>query len=97
MRDVEIHQEKQLEKIKKMKSTIKLLLIITLFCGVVFAEGNQSSGGRTCPPEGCPPPPCTVNCGSNTADPNEFEDRIILSDYIDEVAEIIGQTWLLVL
>jgi hypothetical protein len=32
---------------KTMKLTIKLFLLVTLFCGTVMADGDMGSGGRT--------------------------------------------------
>ena len=46
-----------------MKTMIKLVMVLALFCGSVMADGDQPNGGRT----GCTidcPPPCTENCGS---------------------------------
>lgn len=79
-----------------MKTTIKLLLVITLFCGSILADGNQGSGGRECPPEGCPPP-CTENCGGNVAVWNDDEPLLDAKDYADEIAEIVKHAWNLVL
>jgi hypothetical protein len=33
-----------------MKSTLKLLLIVVLFCGTAMAEGGEMSGGGFAPP-----------------------------------------------
>jgi len=44
-----------------MKLTIKLLLIVVLFCGTALAEGEIGGGGGYAPPPctpNCPPPPC---------------------------------------
>ncbi len=75
-----------------MKTTIKMILALTLLCGSVMADGNQTSGGRECPPEGCPPP-CTENCGSNVTW-NDDEQNFEPSVYFDEIAEVIEQAWL---
>lgn len=32
-----------------MKSTIKLVLVVCLFSSVVFADGEMTNGGKTCP------------------------------------------------
>jgi hypothetical protein len=34
-----------------MKLTIKILLVICLFCSVALADGEMGSGGKTCPPQ----------------------------------------------
>ena len=46
---------------------MKLSLVLCLFGSVVFG-GDMPSGNRSCPPEGCPPPPpaCSENCGGLT-------------------------------
>ena len=51
-----------------MKTTIKLFLIVSMFCATAFADGNQGSGGYKCE-NGEPtcPPPCTENCGGDFA------------------------------
>jgi|CXWL01.1.fsa_nt_gi hypothetical protein len=66
-----------------MKTTLKLALALSLFCSVALGDGNQGSGNRDCPPEGCPPP-CTENCGS----------QVVLTDtesdsFIDDVYETV--------
>ncbi len=72
-----------------MKTTIKLFLIVSMFCATVFADGNQGSGGYQCQngQETCPPP-CTVNCGDvyATTAPG---DGTISVDIITAVAEEI--------
>ncbi len=45
-----------------MKNLIKLSLVLCLFGSVAFADGDMGGGGYQCPPQGCPPPPCTVPC-----------------------------------
>jgi hypothetical protein len=30
-----------------MKSTIKIFLVVALFCGTAFADGDMGNGGRT--------------------------------------------------
>lgn len=75
-----------------MKNTIKLLLVITLFCGVVLADGNQGGGGRDCPPEGCPPPPCTENCGSMVP-ADGFDKTVKDSMYVYVIAEVVKLGW----
>ena len=42
---------------------LKLTLMIALFGSTVMADGDMGTGGYQCPPEGCQPPPCTVDCG----------------------------------
>jgi len=32
-----------------MKSTIKLFLVVILFSSAVFADGEMTNGGKTCP------------------------------------------------
>ena len=32
-----------------MKNTMKIFLVIALFCSASFAEGDMGAGGRTCP------------------------------------------------
>ncbi len=54
-----------------MKNTLKLTLMMALFAGSLFADGQIGTGGRNCPPEGCPPP-CTENCGR----PSPAEDPV---------------------
>lgn len=44
-----------------MNNTLKVTLMVALFTGSLFADGQIGSGGIQCPPEGCPPP-CTENC-----------------------------------
>ena len=41
--------------------------------GSTITAGDMGSGGYQCPPEGCPPPPCTVNCGGAAMQPDETE------------------------
>jgi hypothetical protein len=41
-----------------MKSTLKLLLIVVLFCGTAMAEGEMVGGGFA-PPTGTPEPETT--------------------------------------
>ena len=48
-----------------MKTIIKLTLVLSLFSSVALADGDMGTGNRTCPPAGCTPPPCTVNCGGS--------------------------------
>ena len=42
---------KNREKYIIMKNTIKLLLVVALFCSTAFADddGNMGNGGRNCP------------------------------------------------
>jgi len=43
---------------------LKVTLLFALLGSTLMADdGQMGSGGRSCPPEGCPPPPCTENCG----------------------------------
>ncbi len=52
-----------------MKPLIKLMLVLSLFGSVAFADGDMGGGNLVCPPEGCPPPPppaCSENCGGLT-------------------------------
>lgn len=66
MRDAFAYQlENNLEK--KMKTLIKLTLVVSLFGSVALADGDMGAGNLQCPPEGCQPPPCTVNCPGFTA------------------------------
>jgi hypothetical protein len=74
-----------------MKTTMKLMLVLALFCTMTFADdGNQGSGGRTCGGEGQPPcePPCTVNCGGGIAAPTDPDMDAI--DIIEALAAIIS-------
>jgi hypothetical protein len=50
-----------------MKTLIKLTLVVCLFGSVALADGDIPGGNYQCPPEGCPPPPCTVDCGGGNA------------------------------
>ena len=45
-----------------MKTMLKLALMIALLGSTVMADGDMGNGNQ-CPPTGCVPPPCTVNCG----------------------------------
>jgi hypothetical protein len=55
---------------KKMKTMIKLVMVMALFCGSVMADGDQPNGGRTDCTVNCPPP-CTENCGSAAGDDSD--------------------------
>ena len=44
-----------------MKTMLKVSLTIAMFVAAISA-GDMGAGGYQCPPEGCPPPPCTENC-----------------------------------
>ncbi len=72
-----------------MKTTIKLFLIVSMFCATAFADGNQGSGGYKCE-NGEPicPPPCTENCGGDFATPAP-EDQDTSVDIITVIAEEI--------
>ena len=73
-----------------MKTTIKLFLIVSMFCATVFADGNQGSGGYNCGGQGQEPcePPCTVNCGgaAPTMAPGDGEISV---DIITAIAQEI--------
>lgn len=45
---------------------LKLTLMIALL-GSTMIAGDMGSGGRECPPEGCTPPPCSVDCSGGLA------------------------------
>ena len=45
-----------------MKTMLKLTLMIALLGSTVMADGDMGNGNQ-CPVNGCPPPPCTENCG----------------------------------
>jgi hypothetical protein len=45
-----------------MRKVINATFALCLFGSIVLA-GDMTTGGYQCPPEGCPPPPCTQNCG----------------------------------
>ena len=48
---------------------LKVTLMFALLGSTMMADdGQMGSGGRSCPPEGCPPPPCTENCGGRPAE-----------------------------
>ncbi|MEQ1921811.1 MAG: hypothetical protein ABL952_04810 [Pyrinomonadaceae bacterium] len=74
-----------------MKTTIKLFLIVSMFCATAFADGNQGAGGRACGGQGqdpCDPPPCTENCGGNYATTAPGDGQISV-DIITAIAEEI--------
>ena len=69
-----------------MKTTIKLFLIVSMFCATALADGNQGAGGFKCEPdqENCEPP-CTGVCGDfNTPAPGDGEISV-------EIARIIAE------
>ena len=72
-----------------MKTTIKLFLIVSMFCATVFADGNQGSGGYKCVDgqETCPPP-CTENCGDGFASTSPGDGQISV-DVITVIAKEI--------
>ncbi|MBK8305032.1 MAG: hypothetical protein WBC19_07015 [Pyrinomonadaceae bacterium] len=72
-----------------MKTTIKLFLIVSMFCATVLADGNQGSGGYKCEngQETCPPP-CTENCGGDFATTAPGDGQISV-DILTAIAEEI--------
>ena len=70
-----------------MKTTIKLFLIVTMFCATAFADGNQGSGGRDCQPgqENCTPPECTENCGGAFAVSNDDGEITVI--FVTEIVK----------
>jgi len=42
---------------------LKLTLMVALLGSTAMADGDMGNGNQ-CPPTGCLPPPCTVNCGA---------------------------------
>lgn len=75
-----------------MKNTMKVFLMIALFCSAAFAEGDMGAGGRTCPQgQTC------LGAGERTceegktcaADPDDDGDSLLetIQDYL---ASLIG-------
>jgi hypothetical protein len=70
-----------------MKSAVKLVLIVTLFSSVVFADGEMGNGGKT----------CTSNCLTTTqttgkeAKQPEINDSILtfVQSYWDSIFEYL--------
>lgn len=76
-----------------MKNTLSILLSLVLFASVAFADGNQGNGGY-CTGEGCPPPPCEVDC-----DPLAYQrgDDVEVVESSDEsVIILIEEYWLFI-
>lgn len=70
-----------------MKTTIKLFLIVSMFCATAFADGNQGSGGYKCETgEPTCPPPCTETCGGDLV-ATAPGDGVISADLITAIAE----------
>jgi hypothetical protein len=76
-----------------MKPTIKLFLVVILFCSAAFAEGDMGTGGRSCPDE-------TTTC-LVVAEPcetketaNDTEDSIFspVREYLEWILQIFGKT-----
>ena len=61
---------------------MKLFLVMALFCGSAFADGDQPNGGYTGCTVDCPPP-CTENCGSGDGGLMAGEDADSPVDGID--------------
>ena len=77
---------------------MKLTLVVCLFGSVAFADGDMTGGGKQCPPEGCTPPPCTVNCGGGNAMLSNDEDTSAIStDVVIETVDVVEQYLLLAL
>jgi hypothetical protein len=80
-----------------MKTTLKIVLLSTLFFTSVFADdGQQGTGGRTCPPEctaeapqNCPPG-CPAPGGGRSAseDAEDGVDGTIFTDTLKLIAEM---------
>jgi hypothetical protein len=66
-----------------MKSTIKFLLVIALFCSTVFADGNMNNGGKTCT-SNCFAAPQDTEATKTDTDQNESNDSILdfVKDYL---------------
>lgn len=59
-----------------MKTTIKLTLVIALFCSAAFADGDMTNGGKSC--EGT----CLINGQTvitKAADQKMVEDDLLIS------------------
>ena len=69
-----------------MKTIIKLTLVLCLFGSVAFA-GDMPGGGRQCPPEGCTPPPCTVDCGGSAQLGDE--NAVLASEAIVTTTDVV--------
>ncbi|HQU81525.1 MAG TPA: hypothetical protein PKY59_00275 [Pyrinomonadaceae bacterium] len=72
-----------------MKNTIKLFLVVVLFCSTVFADGSMGAGGFTDDGSmGAGGRTCTVNCSKSTVNPNSTEKNStnsvfeIVSEYL---------------
>ncbi len=73
-----------------MKSTIKLFLVVVLFCSTTFADGNMGGGGFTDGNMGGGGKTCTSNClvqnpnvdTKNDTDQKQSEDSIL--DFVKE-------------
>lgn len=70
-----------------MKNLMKVLLVIALLCPVAFAEGDQGSGGKTCPVGQT----CPTNPGFSTDDSriNDGGEESALSDSSGSVLDDI--------
>lgn len=78
-----------------MKTLIKLTLAVCLFGSVALADGDTPGGNYQCPPEGCPPPPCTLNCG-NAMMSDDTDTAVDPTDALVAVIDTISDTLMFV-
>ena len=74
---------------------LRLTLMIALLGSTAFADGEMGNG-NTCPPEGCAPPPCTVNCGAANQSDETGQGSVSTGDSLENfVIDYVEQTFVL--
>lgn len=77
-----------------MKSTLKLILALSLLGSIAFAEGDMTGGGKTCPPsqtcrpvQPTPTPDPADTDRSNTAPTDDDSFLTMIQNYLSSIFE----------
>ncbi len=71
------------------KLTVKVFLIISLFCSTAFADGEMNEGGRTGTGTGGGGFAC-IECVIDNESTDKVEDDSIITLFKDFLSEILG-------
>jgi len=72
-----------------MKFTLKIVLVISLFSSIAFADGDQGSGGFTDGDQGSGGRTCTQNCVIADQTDKTVKETNSLLEYVQEYLEKI--------